>query len=806
MPDAGMPLAGTRVIEIGSGIAGAYCGKILADAGAEVYLVEPAAGDPLRRWSSSAVDAGVPGPEGDGALFCYLHAGKHSLAPDPADPESVDDLEAIIDGAAIAILNTDGGPLAGLLDPPKGRRNRPALTIVTFSPFGRAGPWADRPAAELILQAWAGSMYTRGIPGREPLGAGGRTGEWVAGAFGALAALGGLRQAATSGVGDWADVSLLESLVLTHTVYQPLAESMGQPRAHLNRNVEIPSIEPAKDGWVGFCTVQARVWQDFCAMVGHPDWAADTTLRQWAGRAPRVDELRGAIAGWLEDKTVDEVIELASLLRIAVAPVGDGQMTPGFDHFVARGVFTDNPGGFIQPRPAFQIDGLPPFAARPAPAIGDANVLLGQATPGLTGTEQADEPDDRRPLPLAGLRVVDFTGAWAGSFCAQLVAMLGAEVVKIESTTHLDSARMGSVKPPSEDRWWEWAPIFQGVNTNKRAITLDLDTTEGLGLVKRLISNADVVLENFSPRVMDHFGLGWDAVQCLNPRAVMVRMPGFGLSGPWRDRIGFAQTMEQASGMAAVTGYEDGQPMIPRGICDPLGGLHSALGLMIALFDRDRSGCGHLVESSMIEAALNIAAEPIIEHSAYGRLLTRHGNRSPVAAPSGVYRCRGDDEWVALAVAGDAQWRGLRMALGDPPWAGADALGDDRGRRAHHDEIDGHIRAWCRELDVDEAIARLLAAGVPAGRVNRPWEVHDNPQLRARGFFEQLDHPVIGGHARYPGLPFRYAGQRRGWHRTPSPTLGQHNDDILKGQLDLAATEIDRLRAVGVIGERPKGL
>ena len=384
--------------------------------------------------------------------------------------------------------------------------------------------------------------------------------------------------------------------------------------------------------------------------------------------------------------------------------------------------------------------------------------------------------------------------------------MLGAEVTKIESTTHLDSARMGSVKPPTEDRWWEWAPIFQGVNTNKRAITLDLDTAEGVALVKRLITRAHVVLENFSPWVMDHFGLGWDAIQGLNPGAIMVRMPGFGLSGPWRDRIGFAQTMEQASGMAAVTGYEGGQPMIPRGICDPLGGLHSAVGLMVALFDRDRSGHGHLVESSMIEAALNIAAEPIIEQSAYGRLLTRHGNRSPVAAPSGVYRCRGDDEWVAVAVANDAQWHGLRMVLGDLPWAGAVAFRSGRGRRAGHGEIDRHVAAWCRELNVDEAIDRLLAAGVPAGRVNRPWEVHDNPQLRARSFFERVEHPVIGDHARYPGLPFRYAGQRDGWHRTASPTLGQHNDDTLIGDLGLTAAEVARLRAAGVVGERPSGL
>ncbi|HEV8298046.1 MAG TPA: CoA transferase, partial [Acidimicrobiales bacterium] len=683
------------------------------------------------------------------------------------------------------------------------RATHPDMIFVEITSFGVRGPWADRPATEFTLQAWAGSMAGRGVPDREPLAAGGRTGEWIAGAFAALAALAARRV----GGGVSVDVSLLETLVLTHTVFQPLAESMGQPRSQLSRNVEIPSIEPARDGWVGFCTVQARVWHDFCALVGHPEWAEDASLRNWAGRVPRIDELRGAIAAWLHDKSVDEVIELASLMRIAVAPIGDGARTPTFDHLVARGVYVPGSDGLIRPRPPYQLDALAAWRAESAPRPGEsAPAAVAEAAPRAPGARTAAAPAPAQPgQPLYGTRIVDFTGAWAGSFCAHISAMLGAEVVKIESTTRPDSARMGSVKSPPDDLWWEWAPIYHGVNTNKRSITLDLDTPHGLELAKRLITVSDVVLENFSPRVMDHFGLDWDTVHALNPRAVMVRMPAFGLSGPWRDRIGFAQTMEQASGMAWITGYPDEQPIIPRGLCDPLGGLHAAIGLLVALAQRDRTGVGELVEASMIEAALNIAAEPVLEYAAYGRLLGRLGNRGPLAAPQGAYRAAGHDEWVALAVGNDQEWHALRKVMGDPAWARDARFDSAAGRRAAHDDIDAGVAAWCATLDVRDVVDDLLAAGVPAGRVTRAWEVHENPQLRARGFFDTLEHRVIGTHDRYPGLPFRWSEADAPWHRTAAPTLGEHNDAILRGVLDLDDEAMHGLRTAGVIGERPRG-
>ncbi|CAO5257881.1 hypothetical protein FAGKG844_850012 [Frankia sp. AgKG'84/4] len=251
-----------------------------------------------------------------------------------------------------------------------------------------------------------------------------------------------------------------------------------------------------------------------------------------------------------------------------------------------------------------------------------------------------------------------------------------------------DGMRFSGGKPPSEDRWWEWGVMFLATNPNKRGVSLELTRPQGVELGRALVAGSDVVIENFSPRVLANLGLGWDAVHAANPAAVLTRMPAFGLDGPWRDRTGFAQTMEQASGMAWLTGTADGPPLIPRGACDPIAGLHAAFATLVALALRDRTGAGTLVEATMVEAVLNVAAELTIERTANGAELARDGNRGPLAAPQGVYRCAGPDRWVAIAVTGAADWDRLCALLARPDLAAEPARRTPDGRRRAHDRID----------------------------------------------------------------------------------------------------------------------
>jgi crotonobetainyl-CoA:carnitine CoA-transferase CaiB-like acyl-CoA transferase len=233
--------------------------------------------------------------------------------------------------------------------------------------------------------------------------------------------------------------------------------------------------------------------------------------------------------------------------------------------------------------------------------------------------------------------------------------------------------------------------------------------------------------------------------------------------------------------------------------------MHAVLALLVALEHRRRTGEGQLVESTMVEAALNAAADQVLEWQAYGRLVVRDGNRGPVAAPQNLYACRAEEQWLALAVATDAQWRALVDLLGRPRWADDVGLATAAGRRAAQDRIDVELARWCATQDRDATVEALLARGIPAAPVVPARDVATNPQMRARGFFAAVTHPVTGTHE-LPGLPMRFSGLGPGWYRAPAPTLGQHNDEVLRDVLGLGDEEIAALRAAGVIGERPAGL
>jgi crotonobetainyl-CoA:carnitine CoA-transferase CaiB-like acyl-CoA transferase len=250
-------------------------------------------------------------------------------------------------------------------------------------------------------------------------------------------------------------------------------------------------------------------------------------------------------------------------------------------------------------------------------------------------------------------------------------------------------------------------------------------------------------------------------------------------------------------------------PLILRGVCDPVGGMHGLVALTLALEERDRSGAGMLVELPLVEPALNIAAEQVIEYTAYGELLTRHGNRGPFACPQAIFVCRPsaretryEKRHLALAIASDAQWEALRRVLGDPEWARNPDWADESGRRAAEDEIETRLAEVFSQEDCDDWADRLRAAGIPAAGLVNAHYLSPNPQLEARGFFQELEHPVTGT-KRYPGLPFRFSSRGPGWHRSPPPTLGQHNEEVLGGELGLSPAELDELRAAKVIGDRP---
>jgi crotonobetainyl-CoA:carnitine CoA-transferase CaiB-like acyl-CoA transferase len=799
-------LAGIRVLDFSTQIAGPYASKLLADAGAEVIKVEPPEGDALRRWSATGAELG----RRDSPLFSYLNAGKRSVLGRARDPH----VAALLDAADLVIeahgLASDDGER---LDVAALRRTQRALVVLSITPYGLAGPWAGRAATEFTLQAEAGSIGIRGLMGQVPFQAGGRITEWGAGSYGAVAALVAVLRARATGRGEHVDLSLLETANFVFTNFSETMNRLMQggpadpPHALLAPTVETPSIEPTADGYVGFCTNARQQFSDFLLMIERPDLQADEQLAQFAGRLLRFDEWSGVMHAWLSRKTTAEVLELASLVRIPVSPIGNGESVLGHEQLVARGVFVpDAEGRFVQPRRPYRFDDEDPPAPRRAPRLGEHTRSAAFSPRGAPH----GAPHPPGGLPLAGLRILDLTAWRAGPAATHVLTCLGAEVIHVESTARIDGLRsIGGMMAGHFPDWWEASPHFMHANANKLGVTLDLAKPKGLALAERLVAGCDAVVENFTPRVLEQFGLGWKRIQELNPRAVLLRMPAFGLTGPWRDHTGFAQTMEQFTGLAWVTGHRDDQPRIPRGPCDPIAAMHSAFALLVALEERSRTGRGLHVESTMVESALNIAAEQVVEWSAHGRRVERDGNRSALAAPQGLYACAEGptavDRWLALSIASDAQWRAFRDVLGSPDWAMDPALDTREGRRRAHDALDERISAWTRGRDRAELVAALRARGIPASEVANPCRLlQENPQLHARGWFETPQHPVVGAMP-LPGLPFRLASIPR-WQRMAAPTLGRDNEAVLGGLLGVSPEELRTLEAEGVIGIRPAKL
>ena len=770
-------LEGLRVLDASEDLAGAYCTKVLGDAGATVVKVEPPGGSALRRRTQTGT-LGRDGDE-DGALWRFLAAGHSSIVAggvlEPADG-------GVLEPGGAGVLEPDG---AGVVVVPPSRdpvglaAAHPDVVVVCHSDFGLTGPRAGERRPELLLQALSGGLMTHGHPDGPPLMVGGSLVRWAAGLYGALGAV----TALTAGRGALVDVSALEVAAITLANYPTIQASLPGWVRQRSTFIMVPGIEPCSDGYVGIATITAEQWHTFLAMIGRADLAADDTLLVQPRRLARPD-VTEAIQAWTRDHTVAEVIEQCTGFRIPVVPIGNGQTLPDLEQVRARELFGRNPrGGFPHPRPPFRSSATAARPPSPAPRPGVGALRSEPAVP------RTPRPAD---APLQGVRVLDLTAFLAGPYGTHYLASAGADVIKVESIQRPDPMRFNVRVPPTVDRWYDQGNIYLSVNLNKRDLTLNLADPRGVDLLLRLAATCDVVIENFTPRVLEQFGLTYERFREVRPDIIMVRMPGFGLTGPWRDRPGFAASMEQVSGLAWVTGYRNGTPNIP-GACDPLAGGHAAFAVITALADRERTGQGQHIELAMLDMAANLVAEQVVEFHSYGHLMTCDGNRGPDAAPQGVYRAS-DGEWVAVAVETDEEWDALCRALAwDAPYA---KVADRRGA---HDAIDAHLADWCSARTQKEALRILGAAGVPVEPVVNAYDADKDEQMNGRGFWEPVEHPIVG-ELRYPGWPMRITPGPRRWYRAPAPLLGQHNAEVL-GEIGVTADELDGLRQAGIIGD-----
>jgi benzylsuccinate CoA-transferase BbsF subunit len=398
---------------------------------------------------------------------------------------------------------------------------------------------------------------------------------------------------------------------------------------------------------------------------------------------------------------------------------------------------------------------------------------------------------------LEGITVADFGQTWAGPHLTRTLGDMGARVIKIESMKRMDVIRSLPPWVTGQDPTLNNSGYFNWLNRNKMAVTLDLTTEKGSALAKELINLSDALVENYSRGVMEKFGLDYESVKKVNPGIIYVALASMGSDGPYKDFVMYGRPQVYVSGLAEVTGYPDGPPLSVLSWGDPVAAHHGAFALLAALRYRKKTGLGQFIELSQWESLICLSPETILEYSLNGRIPTRQGNRHELMAPHNAYQCREPLDYITIAVSGDEEWKALCRLMGNPAWVDEEKFSDSLSRWRNHEELDGHIEEWTRESTSFELTERLQEAGVAAFPSLSNRRVVEDPHLKARGYFEEWDHPEIG-RRQYDGLQWKMS-KTPGKIRCRAPNVGEHNQYVFGELLGMTQEEINRLIAEKVI-------
>ena len=817
-----------RVVDLSTDVAGAYASKFFATFGADVIKVEAPEGDPTRFLEPRL------GDEPDlGVLFAYLNTGKRSVVLNPsrrarAQRAKLQRLlltaDLIVESGAPGEWTDRGIDFDALM------AERPALVVCSITPFGQDGPRKRWRTTALTAFAAGGQHMICGDPESEPLKTAGHQAYYQGGLHGFAASMTALLAARRTGVGDRLDISLQEAQAASLEGAGPNAMVRGVDAGRTgNQARAVWGIYPSADGYVGVAAM-ARQTGSIWRAIGHPELGEDPGFANLLANPEKNEVASALITEWTTARTGREIYDESQRQRAPFSLIPTPRELLEWPPLVEAGFWreVDHPtlGRHQQPAPPFTVAGERGEIRR-APLLGEhTNEVLAELDGGEVSRTSAREPappsagdatTDATPRPLMdGLRVLDLTQVWAGPYAARFFGDMGADTIHIEGPGFPDAVR--GVGRGDDPRSFNKAPYFNEYNRNKRGLALDLHTPEGIEAFRRLVPTADVVIENWSVGVAERLGIGYEDLRALNPRIVLVQMPGFGQDGPEAERVGFGPTIEQTGGLVAQQGYEGGPPH-KSGISygDPTGGIVAAGATALALLRRERTGEGCKVVVTQRNNIIGMVGEYMVAESLGKPLPVRIGNRDPQSVPHGVYRTRDSepriqadvlgnpigeytDTWLAIAVDSDVAWSALRGIIGDarlddPAYATAE------GRRASEDAIDAVLAEWAHGVEPGEAAARLQAAGVSAMPVLSAAMLVNDEHLAARGYYPEYDHPEAG----------RQKTARPVWrlqHRPfegvrPAPCFGEHNADVLRDLGGYSDDEIIALAASGVIADVP---
>ncbi|WP_409463715.1 CoA transferase [Amycolatopsis sp. GA6-003] len=700
----------------------------------------------------------------------HWHAGK-KLADEAA-------LDALAAEADVVLESGPAARLRGLR--PDGSSRWPHAVHVAVTPFGLTGPRRGWAGGDLVLASAGGMTWLGGKPGGQPQPPPREQALQLAGAHGAIAALLGVLAKDRTGAGQLIDVSAQEAVAATletgaiswiHAGRFPVRN--GGVYDHVAHR-----IFAAADGYVaGGYSGSERMWTDLLAWLAEEGEAddllderfADPVLR-WAER-PHVDEV---LARFVAKRTAREVAEQGRARALPWAEVASPSQLTGNPQLRERKFFVSVDGTENAGFP-WNAPGLP----RP--------VALSRLAEGGWGGAPREPRAARGSQALEGVRVLDLTWVLAGPYATKILAEHGADVLKVESRHRHDPTRFSPSMRLRPDAGPDDSGYFLNFNRGKRSLALNLRTEAGQAVLRDLAARCDVVVENFSPGVLAKWGLDYESLRELNPRAILVSMSGVGHTGPWRKAVTFADTLAAMSGLSSET-RDPGEP--PQGLAFGLGDMVAANAAVLGALDLLARGEGGHVDLSQLEAMAATMGPAVLDEGRDDPRTAAHPNRSPHAVPHGVYPAAGKDRWIAITAQDEAQWAALRDLAGLP------GDGDLARRRAAEDEIDAALAAWTRGQDAAGLAAELQAAGIAAALVATGRDlVEADEHLAARGFYPTLEHPIAGA-VRHEGIVARLSATP-GALTTPAPLLGQHTEEVLRELLDLDDDRLAALRAAG---------
>ncbi|MBV9826146.1 MAG: CoA transferase [Alphaproteobacteria bacterium] len=741
-------LAGLTVVQLGDGLAAAVCGRLFADVGAAVHCLDPDTASPLTQ---------------------YLNHGKAVATPE-------------LLGTA-DLLVVEGAPrlLRGLgRDPESLRRLNPSAAIVAVSPYGQTGPQADDPATDLTLLYASGiaRMLTGQVddlsePPIRPVG------EQSAFMGGLAAACAGMH-AVMAGAPAMMDVSIQEALATIAITELARAGTIGKSwgRKRLSDgNGATVCILPARDGFAAISPRDDHQWAAWLTVMGSPDWGTEPRFAKKSDRVANWDALHALMSEWSRQYDKQQIADMAQAAHVPSFPLrepAEQLASPQLGHrnfFRPFGVA----GRVVQvPSPPFGI------ACHSAAAQVGASPRPSSSLPYRTGSSPAAQSPGgghaAPPLPLNGVRVLDFSWVIAGPTTTRYLAAMGAEVIKVEAPGRGDPGRSSE--------------LHTVLGQAKRGIVLDLKNPAGVAMARALAAQCDMLVENFATGVMDRLGLGADALREINPDLIYVSASGLGRTGPEARGVAYGTLLQCYAGFAGLNRHPRIAPRVGLAWLDPMCGLMLAFVSAAALWHRRRNGQVARIDFSMLEAMLWTMAEPLLaaQLEAPPRPV---GNYSPYHAPHNAFRCAGDDAWLSLAISGTAEWHRLCEIV--PALAPLAAL--EAGQREEQaNAIDAALSAWAEPQAARTAAARLAEAGLAAAPLASSGDLVDSEHLRARGFWAAQTAGVL------PGLPWRASFAHASG---PAPALGGDTEMVLHQLLQLSQSEISALREAGALGSYP---